>query len=400
MKKKQKHAWYCNLKRRIGNSKNHERAKSAAVWREREREKIGRRTRTSGSLHHLIGLTRHESIYVAPQIVEDIGATEYEVKECTEENTAVYECYGKQDVSSVPDGKIVNVEVPISGQYQKTSSPVSESPSVGKSNYTVPKPFMLATENRACVTPTAGANTEGTGMNCSPEASSVHSPRSVKSSQVSSPTLSRKLLRDTKKSRDDDDDCWSLTSSAAGSVQTYKSRITVASAPVFKCAERAEKRKEFYTKLEEKHQALDEERKQFEARIKEEQEAVLRQLRKNTAYKANPVPDFYRQGPPPKPELKKLPVTQPKSPKFNTSRRKSCNDVVASSVEEKAKVPARSVRHSMGTLKQESPRMKTPSHSTRKTQGNVSSSLNANPLNPKSKEAPNSTPPKIGRADK
>lgn len=81
-----------------------------------------------------------------------------------------------------------------------------------------------------------------------------------------------------------------------------------------------------------------------------------------------------------------LPVTRAKSPNLTRSRRKSCSDAVASPVEEKVKAPTKPVRHSIGTYKQDSPRIKTPFPNTKKVQGNGT---------PKSKEAPNTAPPKM-----
>ena len=93
----------------------------------------------------------------------------------------------------------------------------------------------------------------------------------------------------------------------------------------FKTDERSEKRRDFYTKLEERMKAKEEERKRQEAKAQEEKEAQLKELRKSLRYKANPVPKFYQEPPPPPVEIKKVPPTRARSPNFTAPRRRdSC----------------------------------------------------------------------------
>jgi len=99
----------------------------------------------------------------------------------------------------------------------------------------------------------------------------------------------------------------------------------------FRTDERAERRRDFYSKLEERLKVKEEERRRAELKLLEEKEWQLRELRKSLAYKANPVPRFYQEPAPAPAEIRKIAPTRAKSPNFTTPRRRdSCPASTAS----------------------------------------------------------------------
>ncbi|GAV69612.1 TPX2 domain-containing protein [Cephalotus follicularis] len=325
------------------------------------------------SYEHVHGDTECQSVKECTEVKK------FEVKECTTQNSVDISEVCRSDIRK-DEQNVVNLNLEAGLPEEKVKLETQELKNHNKSQlpgkhaskpaardvrakHTVPQPFALATERRAISgTRPVGAEPDvDTGVKESINSNSVLLPNSTKQNQP--PLVSRKPLQPNNKKHPDEDDACSITSSIAASA---RSRITASSVPVFRCTVRAEKRREFYSKLEEKQQALEAEKTQSEARSKEEREAAIKQFRKSLSFKANPMPSFYHEGPPPKADLKKMPPTRAKSPKLG--RRKSCSDAVSSNIRDKVKGASHQGKHnSMGSYKEDT---MTVGSTNRKDKGN------------------------------
>ncbi|CAN1128861.1 Protein WVD2-like 3 [Linum perenne] len=285
--------------------------------------------------NHDVPLDSYEGVSVASEQQSEEGSTEskeYEVKECTTETMIVSTGISiaeqsKEDQSAANSNFEAGLEEKVKPETKasRDENKLHNSPKkhatksgVARTKYTVPRPFSLATEKRASSGPRPSAIGTKAGVNKKSKGNNMLQPNTLKQNQPLS--VARRPLQPNNKKHPGEEDSCSVTSSTGTSVQKMKTKSVNASPPTFRCTQRAEKRKEFYSKLEEKHQALESEKTQNEARTKEEMEAAIKQLRKSLTFKANPMPSFYHEGPPAKNELKKVPPTRAKSPKLGRKK--------------------------------------------------------------------------------
>ncbi|MCO5582732.1 hypothetical protein L7F22_036631 [Adiantum nelumboides] len=228
------------------------------------------------------------------------------------------------------------VHASVNRRRSKTASSASITVGPSRSQFTIPQPFSLATDKRALgagrprdaengLSQKALRSNGNPGYSCSrtPEISKrlgprLHVQKSVCSESIKHQEDNLKKLSICETPEQHDEDAMSISSITSWSLapKAKESRFTSARSFKFQSDVRAEKRKEYYTKLQARLNAKEEEINSLIAKAQKEREEEIKLLRRSLTFKAHPVPNFYQVGPPQKVELPKTPTTRAKSPNF------------------------------------------------------------------------------------
>ncbi|KAI7757793.1 hypothetical protein M8C21_029169, partial [Ambrosia artemisiifolia] len=182
-----------------------------------------------------------------PYIQKTDEVKEFEVKECITEDVKHADDLSGDSSNDTSEFETCLVKEKTKagiqqteGDSKKSNTTVKPTSKSAKTKHTVPQPFALATEKRAL----CGTRPVGTPVAKPSHSNSSPAQLTKKTNEVVPPSIARKPLQpDNKKHPDDDDPC-SVASSTAASARPIMSKPTSASAPVFRCSTRAERRKE------------------------------------------------------------------------------------------------------------------------------------------------------------